>query len=184
MDDLSLIRWFPLRVPYGRELKLKAFLDGRQIECFIPMMRTLVEKDGVRRKVILPAIRNLCFVCASRQHIDRLRADLVGRIAVHYIWDKATREPIVVPDKAMQDFIRISRTMDDDLVYLPEVSPKLREGQRVRVLAGPFQGVEGVVVRLHKSRRVMVELPGMMAVATTYIRPELLETISSYETDN
>lgn len=184
MDDLSLIRWFPLRVPYGRELKLKAFLDGRQIECFIPMMHTMVEKDGVRRKVILPAIRNLCFVRETRCHIDGLRVELAGRIAVHYIWDKATREPIVVPDKAMQDFIRISRTMDDDLVYLSDVTPKLREGQRVRVLAGPFQGVEGVVVRLHKSRRVMVELPGMMAVATTYIRPELLETISSYESDN
>lgn len=183
MADLSLMRWFPLRVPYGRELKLKAFLDDCQVECFIPMMHTMVEKDGVRRKVTLPAIRNLCFVYASRQRIDELRAQLLGRIVVHYIWDKATREPVVVPDKAMQDFIRVSRTMDDDLVYLSDVSPRLREGQHVRVLAGPFQGVEGVVVRIRKSKRVLVELPGMMAVATTYIHPELLETILSSQTD-
>lgn len=183
MADLSLMRWYPLRVPYGRELKLKAFLDDLQVECFVPMMHTMVEKGDARRKVTLPAIRNLCFVYASRQHIDELRAQLLGRIVVHYIWDKGTREPIVVPDKAMQDFIRISRTMDDDLVYLSDVSPRLREGQRVRVLAGPFQGVEGVVVRIRKSKRVLVELPGMMAVATTYIRPELLETILSSQTD-
>ena len=94
--------------------------------------------------------------------------------------DKSTRQPLVVPEKAMRDFIRISRTMDEDLVYLSEVAPKLREGQRVRVLAGPFQGVEGVVVRVRKSKRVMVELPGMMAVATTFIQPDLLETLPGF----
>ena len=180
MDESPLLQWFPLRVPYGRGLKLKAFLDSRQIENFIPMMRTIVEKDGVRRKVVRPAVRNLCFVCADRQSLDALRADLTGRIAVHYLWDKSTRQPLVVPEKAMRDFIRISRTMDEDLVYLSEVAPKLREGQRVRVLAGPFQGVEGVVVRVRKSKRVMVELPGMMAVATTFIQPDLLETLPGF----
>ena len=89
-----------------------------------------------------------------------------------YIWDRATRQPIVVPEKAMDDFIRICGTMHEDLVYLTRVSSKLRLGQRVRVCSGPFEGVEGVVVRIRRSRRIMVELPGMLAVATTYVSPE------------
>ena len=39
------------------------------------------------------------------------------------------------------------------------------------------KGVEGKVVRIRKSRRVLVELPGMLAVATTYIDPVNLEII-------
>ena len=44
-------------------------------------------------------------------------------------------------------------------------------------MEGPFKGVEGVVVRVKKSRRVVVELPGMLAVATTYIQPTDLELL-------
>ena len=59
--------------------------------------------------------------------------------------------------------------MDEDLVYLTEISQKLRDGQRVRVISGPFAGVEGKVVRIRKSRRILVEIPGMLAVASTYL---------------
>ena len=67
--------------------------------------------------------------------------------------------------------------MVDDIVYLSEVTPKLREGQRVKVKSGPFEGVEGTVIRVKRSRRIMVELAGMLAIATTYVKPEELELL-------
>ena len=67
--------------------------------------------------------------------------------------------------------------MDEDIIYLTKISEKLREGQVVRVRSGSFAGVEGRIVRLRKSRRLMVELPGMLAVASTYVRPEDVEII-------
>ena len=115
-----------------------------------------VEKDGKRKTVLVPAVSNLCFAYTTRDVIDRLRSGLLEALPFHYIWDKATSLPIVVPDKAMDDF---------------------RAGQKVRVIAGPFAGIEGKVVRIRKSKRVMVELPGMLAVATTYIRGEWLERV-------
>jgi transcription antitermination factor NusG len=77
----------------------------------------------------------------------------------------------------MDDFIRVASTLDKDLVYVTELSGKLREGQSVKVRKGPFEGVEGKIVRIRKSRRILVELPGMLAVATTYITPDCLEII-------
>lgn len=65
--------------------------------------------------------------------------------------------------------MKVAGTMDEDLIYITEISQKLREGQKVRVLSGTFAGVEGRVVRIKKSRRIMVELPGMLAVASTYV---------------
>ena len=73
--------------------------------------------------------------------------------------------------------MKISLSMVDDVIYLQEISAKLREGQRVRVKVGPFEGVEGTVIRVKKSRRVMVELPGMLAIATTFVKPEELEIL-------
>jgi hypothetical protein len=77
----------------------------------------------------------------------------------------------------MNDFIAVSSTLDEDLIYITEITSKLREGQTVKVNEGPFKGIEGKVVRIRKSRRILVELPGMLAVATTYIQPEYLEII-------
>ena len=68
--------------------------------------------------------------------------------------------------------------MDEDLIYLTEISEKLREGQIVKVRNGSFAGVEGRIVRIRKSRRLLVELPGMLAVASTYVRPEDVELVN------
>jgi transcription antitermination factor NusG len=68
--------------------------------------------------------------------------------------------------------------MYEDTVYLTELSSKLREGQKVRVIEGPFAGVEGRVVRIKKSRRILVELPGMLSVAATFIPSDNLEQIA------
>ena len=67
--------------------------------------------------------------------------------------------------------------MADEALYLEDLGSKLREGQKVRVKNGPLAGVEGVVMRVKRSRRVVVELPGLMAIATTYIRISDLEII-------
>jgi transcription antitermination factor NusG len=77
----------------------------------------------------------------------------------------------------MEDFIKVSLVMSDDILYLRDITSKLREGQKVRVIDGPFKGVEGTVVRIKRSRRIVVELPGMLAIATTYVSPQQLELL-------
>ena len=67
--------------------------------------------------------------------------------------------------------------MDEDLIYLTEISEKLREGQLVKVRNGAFAGVEGRIVRIKKNRRILVELPGMLAIASTYVKAGDVEII-------
>ena len=64
------------------------------------------------------------------------------------------------------------------LLSLTEITEKLREGQLVKVRSGSFAGVEGKIVRIRKSRRLLVELPGMLAIASTYVRPEDIESLN------
>jgi transcription antitermination factor NusG len=79
----------------------------------------------------------------------------------------------------MANFMKVCAVMADDMLYINEISPKLQSGVKVRVLEGPFKGVEGIVARIKKSRRIVVELPGMLAVATTYVEPQALELIEN-----
>lgn len=177
MFDDKKICWFAIRVSYGRVMKLSAWLEEAGIEHFVPMARKTVVKDGREVTMTVPAVSNLCFVHSSKSVLDAFIASLGENRPVHYIWDKATRNPIVVADKAMSDFIQISRAMSDDVLYLKDITAKLKAGRKVRVLEGPFKGVEGVVLRVKRSRRVIVDFHGLLAVATTYVNPSDLELL-------
>ena len=169
--------WYALRATYSRELKVQAHLQEKGVRTFIPMMwQSSPARPGIQRKLV-PAISNLVFVYWTREGIDSYIRSFGDARPVNYYWDRTKEAPLTVPDKAMDDFIAIASTLDEDLIYLTEVSEKLREGQSVKVKEGPFKGVEGKIVRIRKSRRVLVELPGMLAVASTYVAPEELEII-------
>ena len=163
--------WYALRVSYSRELKVQSQLNIRGVRTFVPMMWKKVEVAGQLQKKLVPAINNLCFVFWSKAEIDGFIREYGEKSPVHYYWDRTKGCPMMVPSKEMDDFIKISSTLDEDIIYLTEISEKLREGQFVKVLNGSFAGVEGRVVRIRKSRRIMVELPGMLAVASTLIKP-------------
>ena len=144
----------------------------------MPMMWKKVETEGNLQKKLVPAVSNLCFVFWTKAEIDAFISEYGDKSPVHYYWDRTTSRPMTVPSKAMDDFVRVSSSMDEDLIYMTEISDKLREGQVVKVRSGAFAGVEGKIVRIRKSRRLMVELPGMLAVASTYIRPHDIEILN------
>ena len=162
-------RWYVLRATYARELKVQDQMREQGLRTFIPMMW----KD----KKLVPAISGLVFVYGTREQLDSYIRSFGEDRPVNYYWDRTANRPLTVPDKAMEDFISVASTMDPDLIYITEISDKLREGQKVIVKEGPFKGVEGKVVRIRKSRRIMVEIPGMLAVASTYVEMGNVEII-------
>ncbi len=62
-----------------------------------------------------------------------------------------------------------------EATYLSKISEKLWGVAKVLVKSGQFAGIEGKVVRLNMSRKVMVEIPGLLAVVSTYIPVKDLE---------
>lgn len=174
--------WYALRVSYSRELKVRDKLNELGVKTFVPMMwRRCPVKPGMTTgnpsRRLVPAVGNLCFAYSTRAELEDFIRGYGETSPVHFYWDRTANKPLTVPEKAMNDFIAVSSTLDEDLIYITEITSKLREGQTVKVKEGPFKGVEGKVVRIRKSRRILVELPGMLAVATTYIQPEYLEII-------
>ena len=174
--------WYALRVSYSRELKVQDRLNESGVKTFVPMMwRRCPVKPGMTTgnpsRRLVPAVGNLCFAYSTRAELEDFIRGYGDTSPVHFYWDRTANKPLTVPEKAMNDFIAVSSTLDEDLIYITEITSKLREGQTVKVKEGPFKGIEGKVVRIRKSRRILVELPGMLAVATTYIQPEYLEII-------
>ena len=169
--------WYVLRATYARELKVKADLEDKGVRAFVPMMWSTrhTRPDRASEKKLVPAVSGLVFVRWTREGIDAYIRSFGEARPVNYYWDRTTDSPLTVPEKAMEDFITIASSMDEDLIYLTEISEKLREGQTVTITEGAFKGVSGKVVRIKKNKRVMVELPGMLAVTTNFVSPMALK---------
>ncbi len=175
--DASDKVWFALRVTYNRELKVKADLDVRGVESFIPMCYKDFVKNGKKSRKLVPSVHNLIFIRMSPDEMKNYKATTV--LPIRYMMDKEKHAPIIVPDCQMSNFMTVAGTNDEGLVYIDPMELNIKKGDRVRVTGGIFRGSEGVLMRVKGDRRVVVSIPGVVAVATAFIHPSLIEKINS-----
>lgn len=158
-------------------MALKAYLDSQGVENFIPMRYEYIVKNERRIRKLVPAIHNLVFVHSSRRRLDEIKEAPGMTIPIRYIMDREHHCPIVIPDAQMRSFMAVSASYEQAILYFEPSELNLPKGSRVRITGGVFAGVEGVFVRIRHDRRVVVSIEGVMAVATTYIHPSLVEPI-------
>lgn len=81
----------------------------------------------------------------------------------------------------MEDFIAVSGSVDEQILYLTPQEVALKSGDYVRITGGVWKGIEGKLVRIKKNLRVVVEIKGLAAVATASIHPSLIEKIEKHD---
>ena len=173
----NTIAWYPIRVTYGRVMRLKTYLDEQNIKNFVPLVKKIrVVKDKPVLKWV-PAINNYIFVYATRKQILILKNGLEDVLPIRFLLDRSTGLPQKVPKKEMEYFILVAGSLNEQLVYIKPGELDLNKGDRVKIIGGPFKGVEGTFLRIKGDRRVVVTIEGIMAVATTFIHPSLIEPI-------
>lgn len=170
--------WYAIRVTYCRELKLKAYLEERDITCFLPMHYEIQNKAGKKIKRIVPVIHNLIFIYSTRKTLDQIKPRVESIAAMRYIMDGSTNAPIVVSEREMLNFIAISKTMDEQLQYVCSADMNLKTNDTVLITEGIFSGVTGLVIGTKRKCRVIVSIPGLMTVATAHIDQSVLRKIA------
>ena len=174
--------WYPMRVTYGREVKVKEALDNLGIENFLPMHYELVDPgDGNKRRLLVPAIHNLIFIYDSREDITLLKTTRREFQPLRYITkhfaESVADNILTVPETQMRNFMRVASVQDDSVMFLDNSDYLSKVGRRVLITEGYFAGVEGVVKRIKKNKHVVVQLEGLAAVAVTYVPASCLRTL-------
>ena len=184
VDKKTVPMWYPMRVTYGREEAVKKYLDDDHILNFLPMHRE-VYADGKGRphQRLVPAVRNLVFIHSTRNAITDMKMFRREYKPLRYMIDRTAVSPddniLTVPDRQMENFRRVASVEDDRVMPLEYNAEFLtKPGKRVRIIAGDFQGVEGVVKRIRKNKHVVVELKGIAAVAIAFVPSAWLEEIA------
>ena len=168
-------QWYAIRVTYNRELKVKRELDSLHIENFLPMTHRIVMRGERKIKELVPAIHNLIFVNITATELKSYKA--TTSLPIRYIMNRETREPIVIPERQMKNFIAVAGNLSEQIVYLEPNLSNFRKGDKVKIIGGVFEGAEGYFMRIKGDRRVVVCISGIAAVATAFIHPSLVKKL-------
>ena len=166
--------WYPMYVSYSRELVVRDALDKAGVRNFLPMDR-VTERVGKKLvHTLQPLVHNLIFVFSDRTQLRNLK--MFNRDCTHLQFmtirprnDEQASVVITIPERQMEQFMR-AMSVDDELgqrSFLPYTDFLGREGQRIRFLRGPFQGIEGTIKRIRSNRHLVIALPHVGVLVIT-----------------
>jgi transcription antitermination factor NusG len=143
-------------------------LQIRQIEHFLPLYRTQRKwRDGSKVTLDLPLFPSYIFV-----HILRAQRVRVLEIPGVLAFVGGTGgEPVSLPS------IEIDALRSGLSIRNTQPHPLLKVGQRARIRSGAFAGMEGVVVRMKYSFRVVLTMDSIMQSFAVEVDAEELKIL-------
>ena len=175
-------QWFVLRVSYGRIIKAKAFVEAKELECYVPLRYKEVRKQGKKRIITEPLLSSFLFVHATAEQVETLLYEIKvstneSRNLLSYYFDHTSQRqdnpdcnpPLTICDEVMNNFIRLTSIKNPHIIPVTTETIQYKLGDMVIVTEGEFKDVHGRVARIAGQQRVVVELFDRCLVATAYI---------------
>lgn len=155
--------WYALKAFYNKVQPLIVDCQEARLEFFAPV----------------EVLHSLLFLHCTEMELASFLAD--HQQGVYVYRQVVSRQPAVIPDREMEIFRFVVTAGREGLELLGDDRPEYHLGDRVVVTDGPFKGAEGHIKRIKKDRRLVVTIPGVVAVATAYIHPDFLKKIDTVE---
>lgn len=172
------VRWYVLSANYRNEIKIRDDLRRLGFDCYLPMRYELKERQGKKKRLLVPAINGMVFVKSNKSALEEYITTTKLPTFFRMSGMPGQKKPIIVPDRDMENFMRVTQQVEEQLSYFRPDEIKLRVGDKIRVHGGVFDGVEGVLMRVpgKRSKQLVVSIPEISAVAVS-LSPEVVELV-------
>ena len=174
MEKSNDIHWYAIRTFHNKATSVCRIADKEAIEWYTPVQDVEVvenERRIIRKKPLLPS---LLFLRCTTEFINKLKR-LTNSNVLPYC-HPGTMIPQVIEDRDMEIFRFVTRTAAT-LESIDEA--QLADKQQVRITGGIFAGATGHICRIHGTKRFVVRIEGVAAVATTFIPRQFIEPIEN-----
>ena len=160
--------WYAVYVRSHHEKKVHQLLLEEGVESSLPLIKTTRKWSDRKKKVEIPLFRGYVFVKIDidRDKLNILQTD--GVVKFIGIWNKPSR----IPDEEIH-WIHMMVEKDPEV----QIEKEIPVGQKVRIMTGPFKGIEGVVLRSGNQSRLVVVIESIMHAVSVEISPNYLQKI-------
>lgn len=179
--------WYVFRASYGREDKASDFLidDGT----YTYIAKKIVERyiRGKRKRYLQTLIPNLLFAYTTAEKAEAYVHSTPELSYLTYYYnhfeqdDGQKNPPLIVPSSEMNRFVQMTCNRNKHLLFVEQSKCHYKNGETVKVVDGPFKGVEGKVARISGQQRVVISLSHIGLISTAYIPTAFLSHISDVD---
>ena len=177
--------WYVFRASYGREDQAKDYIveDGT----FVYIAKRYARKtvNGKQKKVLETLIPNLLFVYTTEEKAEEYTKDTPPISFLSYYYNhfaldaNGKNPPLTVSCKEMENFIIATCNSSEHLRFVDESQCHFKGGETVKVVDGPFKGVEGRVARVSGQQRVVITLSQVGLVSTAYVPTAFIQVVNT-----
>ena len=167
--------WYAVRTFNCQERKVSRYLTERGYAHFIPMTLTLgKEEEKPSKRILIPAIHNLLFV-QRKDTQKQLITDLSEcQVPTSIFRNPGTKKLCEIPAIDMVEFRMLCDPQYQTSVFMTQSEAEAMVGKKVRVVAGPFKGSIGKLVRKNKQYyflKAVIGMGVMVRVSRWYCEP-------------
>ena len=175
--------WYVFRASYGREDKAADYIINDGTYAYVAKRYTRKSVNGQQKKVLESLISNLLFVYTTEVQALEYVKDTPDLSYLTFYYNHFERDetqknpPMTISCKEMENFIRATQSMNEHLMLVAEAQCHFKSGDLVKVIDGPFKGVEGKVARVSGQQRVIVTITNVGLISTAYVPPAFIQII-------
>jgi transcription antitermination factor NusG len=165
-------RWYAAHTRANHEKRVAEQLGRRAVEHFLPVYQTVRKWADRRKRLEIPLFPGYIFVRLPLQ--ERLRVLEIPSVARLVGFDNI---PISLPDHEMEV---IRNGLTGQLRALPH--HYLKAGRRARIIRGPLEGCEGILLRNKGDLRVVLSVDLIMRSVAVEVGAEDIVLLSASTT--
>ena len=180
-------RWYVFRATRGRECKASDFLveDGT----YTYIAQKYVEKyvRGKKKKFLQTLIPNLVFAYTTEEKAEEYVNHTPDLSYLSYYYnhfeedEEKKNPPLTVSLKEMERYIKATCNKNKHLLFVETSQVHYKSGENVKVVEGPFAGVEGKVARISGQQRVVISLSKIGLISTAYIPTAFIQSLDNID---
>lgn len=183
----SEVRWYPMRIYHSsakRQDQLNELLQKEESVETTYVPKYLTDAENM---TYVPALVNYIFIRTSLNSLKNLKADRRYE-NLRYVMSRDRDEAYAsiteiahVPEKQMEHFMRVINEANEQVIMLENMEFACKPGQKVKIMKGLFEGVEGILKSIKKHLCVVIAIQGVMAVAITNVPKKYIQRINDDE---
>ena len=137
--------WYALYTKPRHEFKAASYLNDLEIENYLPTVTRIKQWSDRKKKIIEPVFKGYIFIYGDeKERYNALQNDSI----VYTISFEG--KPARIPDWQIENLKKII-TSEEEL----SVENLISEGTKVKIVDGPFSGVEGIVIQTDHNEKLL-----------------------------
>ncbi|SPF32043.1 NusG antitermination factor [Syntrophobacter sp. SbD1] len=140
----SDMEWYAIYVQVNHEKEVVKRLEGKEVECFLPVMESWSKRRDRRKKIQLPMFPGYIFVhILLNSHANLTIVKTPGALNLLH----NSQGPLTIPSFQIENLQTVVNS-----VQPLQIHPYLKEGDWVHVVRGPLAGCIGILNRADPKR--------------------------------